>query len=60
MTIEKIVEYILHTPYNTNRAILEEMLKALILAYGGSLSPDEPGDPDAPGKDVIYDGGVEV
>ena len=56
MTIDKIVEYVLHTPFNTNRAILEGLLEQLILSYGGSLSPEEP---DAPGVDVIYDGGVE-
>jgi hypothetical protein len=27
MNIEKVVEYVLQTPHNTNRAILEEMLK---------------------------------
>ena len=56
MTIKKIVEYILHTPHNTNRAILEEMLKQLVLDHGGSFSPDEPGEP---GVEVIYDGGIE-
>ena len=59
MTIEKIVVYVQHTPHNTNRAILEGMLRQLILSHGGSLNPDEPGGPDAPGKDVIYDGGIE-
>ena len=48
MTIEQIINYVLHTPHNTNRAILEEMLKQLIAENGGEL-PDE----------VIYDGGIE-
>ena len=56
MTIKKIVEYILHTPHNTNRAILEQMLRQLIIEHGGSVSPDEPTDPDI---DIIYDGGIE-
>jgi hypothetical protein len=58
MTIEKIVYYVLHTPFNTNRAILTEMLKDLILSHGGTL--DGPDGPDGPNKDVVYDGGVEV
>ena len=56
MTINKIIEYILHTPLNTNRAILVEMLKELILTHGGSLTPQEP---DNPNIDVVYDGGIE-
>ena len=56
MTIQKIVEYILHTPHNTNRAILGSMLEELIIYHGGSLTPEEPGQP---GVDVVYDGGVE-
>lgn len=56
MTIEDIVEYVLHTPFNTNRAILTSMLEQLILDHNGTLTP---GDPDTPGKDVIYDGGLE-
>lgn len=65
MTIEKIVEYVLHTPFNTNRAILASMLEQLILDHNGSLTPggsggtDEPGGSGGSGKDVIYDGGVE-
>lgn len=62
MTIDKIVEYVLHTPLNTNKAILIGMLKQLILAHGGSLTPgdpDGPDGPDVPGSDVIYDGGIE-
>ena len=54
MTIEQVIEYILHTPYNTNRAILKEMLEQLILTNGGVV------DPDAPNKDIVYDGGIEV
>ena len=59
MTIEKVIKYILYTPYNTNRAILTSILKQLITSYGGNPdNPVEPG-PDTPDKDVIYDGGVE-
>lgn len=58
MTIENIIKYVLHTPYNTNRAILTSMLKEMILYYGGN--PDAPDTPDDPNKDVIYDGGMEV
>lgn len=58
MTIEQIIKYVLHTPFNTNRAILTSMLKQLILDHGGSL--DDPGStPDDPNKDIVYDGGVE-
>lgn len=52
MTIKEIVEYVLHTPHNTNRAILTGMLKQLIIDNGGS-NPDDEKD------DIIYDGGVE-
>ena len=58
MTIENIIKYVLPTPYNTNRAILTSMLKEMILYYGGN--PDNPGDPDGPNKDIIYDGGMEA
>ena len=58
MTIENIIKYVLHTPYNTNRAILTSMLKEMVLYYGGN--PDKPDGPDEPNKDVIYDGGMEV
>lgn len=53
MTIERVIEYILTTPYNTNRAILHAMLEELISDNGG-------GGPDIPGGDVIiiYDGGL--
>lgn len=57
MTIEKIIKYILHTPHNTNRAILEEMLKELIIEHGGTI-PGEPGG-GGEGSNVVYDGGVE-
>jgi hypothetical protein len=59
MTIEKIVWYVQHTPHNTNRAVLEQMLKDLILSHGGTIDPDGPDGPDVPSKDVIYDGGIE-
>jgi hypothetical protein len=52
MTIKEIVEYVLRTPHNTNRAILTGMLKQLIIDNGGS-NPDDEKD------DIIYDGGVE-
>lgn len=55
MTIERVVEYVLHTPHNTNKMILIEMLKRLIADNGGSSDPDTPG-----GDDIIYDGGMEV
>lgn len=58
MTIENIIKYVLHTPHNTNRAILTSMLRDMILYYGGN--PDIPEGPDEPNKDVIYDGGMEV
>lgn len=55
MTIEKIVWYVQHTPHNTNRAVLEQMLKDLILSHGGQLDgPDSPDD-----EHIVYDGGVE-
>lgn len=56
MTIEKIVEYVLHTPHNTNKAILIDMLKRLITYYGGSIPG---GDSPEGDREVIYDGGVE-
>ena len=60
MTIEKIVEYVLHTPLNTNKAILIAMLEQLIVDHNGSLAPGEPDHPDYPDSDsVIYDGGLE-
>lgn len=58
MTIEQIIEYVLHTPHNTNRAILTEMLEQLILSHGGTL-PGGSGGPDAPSGSIIYDGGIE-
>lgn len=62
MTIDKIIKYVQHTPYNTNRVVLEHMLRDLILTHGGTLEPNEPDSPDVPDvpdKDVIYDGGIE-
>ena len=56
MTKDKIVDYVLHTPINTNKAILYAMLDELIEEHGGGG-----GDvPDIPGGDiiVIYDGGL--
>lgn len=66
MTIEKIVEYVLHTPHNTNKAILIEMLKSLIRDCGTQNNPNIPDVPgDAGGPEYvdpycIYDGGVEL
>lgn len=53
MTIKKIVDYILYTPHNTNKAILISMLEDLIRTNGGTVNPN----PDE--DDFIYDGGVE-
>lgn len=65
MTIEKIVDYVLHTPHNTNKAILRAMLKDLIKANGGfdcdgCDHPDCPNNPNKPEeqKDIAYDGGT--
>ena len=56
MAIERIVDYVLHTPHSTNKAILIAMLKQLIKDNGGS------GDfGGGSGSDnIIYDGGVET
>lgn len=58
MKIEQIVDYVFHTPMNTNKAILIEMLEDLILAHGGTL--DGADQPDTGSKDIIYDGGIET
>lgn len=47
MTIDKVMDYILHTPLNTNKAILRQMLEELINSQ--EPEPDE----------VVYDGGLE-
>lgn len=61
MTIEKILQYVFHTPLNTNRAILIEMLEDLIISHGGSLDGSgDSGDTPDDNKDVIYDGGMEA
>ena len=52
MTIEKIVNYVLHTPHNTNKAILITMLEDLIKTNGGTVGP-------TPDDGFIYDGGIE-
>lgn len=54
MTIEQIVDYVMHTPYNTNRAVLTQMLKALVNQTEGGDDGGEEG-PD----EIIYDGGEE-
>lgn len=58
MTIKKIMDYILYTPYNINKMILAQMLKELILEHGGTLQPDAPIPPEQ--NTVVYDGGLEV
>lgn len=55
MSIEQVIFYVLHTPHNTNKTILKQMLKQLIIDHGGSLEPNDPGN-----DDIIYDGGVEA
>ena len=71
MTIQRIVHYVLHTPHNTNKAILIAMLEELIRTIGVTVNP-YPGDDDfiydggvenegsSPGGDYIYDGGMET
>lgn len=55
MTIDKVIQYIFHTPENINRAILIQLLEQLIVSHGGTLDG-----PDAPEYDhIIYDGGIE-
>ena len=58
MTIEKIVDYVLHTPFNINKAILVEMLEQLIRDNGGSGGSGGSG--DSSGSDIVYDGGLET
>lgn len=59
MTIERIVDYVLHTPHNTNKAILIAMLEQLIKDNCGS--GDSGGSGGGSGSDdIIYDGGVET
>lgn len=58
MTIEKVIEHIFYTPYNTNKAILTSMLKQLILSYGGN--PEGPDEPGVLPEYIVYDGGVET
>lgn len=71
MTIERVVQYVLHTPHNTNKAILIAMLEELIRTNGGTVNPDPGGDDfiydggvenegSSPGGDYIYDGGMET
>lgn len=52
MTIKKIIEYVFHTPHNTNQQVLTEMLKQLIADNSSS-------DPDDGENYIIYDGGLE-
>lgn len=57
MTINNIIYYVVHTPHNTNKAILNGMLIDLIRSYGGRV--DENGEPGQQPEKVIYDGGIE-
>ena len=46
MTIEKIVNYVSHTPHNNNKAVLTSMLESLVEnVSGGSVYPATPLDP---------------
>lgn len=61
MTIQQIIDYVFFTPFNTNKAILIEMLENLIIDHGGSLDGDQPDIPGGDGNNnVIYDGGIEA
>lgn len=69
MTIERIVHYVLHTPHNTNKAILIAMLEELIRTNGGTVGPNPDdfiydggveNESGSPGRDYIYDGGMEA
>lgn len=53
MTIKQILEYVLHTPHNTNPAVLTHMLEQLIK---DNTNPVPPEDDEI---DVVYDGGIE-
>lgn len=57
VTIKKIIAYVTHTPYNTNKAILFEKLRELIICYGGRI--DENGNPQPWPDAIVYDGGIE-
>ena len=41
MTIENVMEYVFHTPHNTNPAILDSMLKDMIISHGGTIITTE-------------------
>lgn len=56
MTKEKIIEYVLTTPHNPNRAVLNDMLETYLADNGGG-GGDTPGPGPDPNKDYIYDGG---
>lgn len=56
MTKEKIIEYVLTTPHNPNRAVLSDMLETYLADNGGG-GGDTPGPEPDPDKDYIYDGG---
>lgn len=56
MTKEEIIEYVLTTPHNPNRAVLSDMLETYLTDNGGG-GGDTPGPEPDPNKDYIYDGG---
>lgn len=58
MTIEQVISYVLHTPHNTNKTILRQILMQMIKTYGSN--PELPEDPNLPAENIIYDGGVEA
>lgn len=55
MTKEKIIEYVLTTPHNPNRAVLSDMLETYLADNGGGDAPIPPFPPE--GENIIYDGG---
>lgn len=56
MTKEKIIEYVLTTPHNPNRAVLSDMLETYLADNGGG--GDTPTPPVPPeGENIVYDGG---
>lgn len=57
MNIKSIINYVTHTPHNTNEAVLTQLLKQLIITYGGNV--DENGDPEEKPNEIVYDGGIE-
>ena len=50
-TVEKVIEYVLYTPCNSNYSVLKSLLESLIEDNSGQ--PPEP----EPGVIYVYDGG---